>query len=67
MAAWPRRAAAASRRGAFFDSVGDRVSDTIVLVGFAWYAQDRFGGHAALVPLAVLGASQLVSYIRAKG
>lgn len=57
----------ASRRGAFFDSVGDRVSDTVVLVGFAWYAQSRFGHHAALVPLAVLGASQLVSYIRAKG
>ena len=56
----------ASRRGAFFDSVGDRVSDSIVLAGFAWYAQDRFGAHAALVPLAVLGASQLVSYIRAK-
>jgi CDP-diacylglycerol--glycerol-3-phosphate 3-phosphatidyltransferase len=56
-----------SRRGAFFDSVGDRVSDTVVLVGFAWYAQDRFGHHAALVPLAVLGVSQLVSYIRAKG
>ncbi len=56
-----------SQRGAFFDSVGDRVSDTIVLAGFAWYVQDRFGGHAALVPFAVLGASQLVSYIRAKG
>ncbi len=56
----------ASRRGAFFDSVGDRVSDSIVLAGFAWYAQDRFGAHAALLPLAVLGSSQLVSYIRAK-
>ena len=56
-----------SQRGAFFDSVGDRVSDAIVLVGFAWYVQDRFGGHAALIPMAVLGASQLVSYIRAKG
>ena len=50
-----------SQRGAFFDSVGDRVSDAIVLVGFAWYVQDRFGGHAALIPMAVLGASQLVS------
>ena len=54
----------ASRRGAFFDSVGDRVSDSLILGGMAWYAQDRFGHHAALVPLAVLGASQLVSYIR---
>jgi CDP-diacylglycerol---glycerol-3-phosphate 3-phosphatidyltransferase len=56
-----------SKRGAFFDSVGDRVNDTVILAGFAWYAQDRFGAHAAIVPLAVLGASQLVSYIRAKG
>lgn len=56
----------ASRRGAFFDSVGDRINDTAVLAGIAWYAQDRFGGHAALVPLAVLGVAQLVSYIRAK-
>ncbi|GEM_PF-109978 len=56
----------ASARGAFFDSVGDRVSDSVVLGGFAWYAQSRFHGHAALVPLAVLGASQLVSYVRAK-
>ncbi len=56
----------ASRRGAFFDSVGDRVNDTVVLAGFAWYVQDRFGGHAALVPLGALGASQLVSYVRAK-
>lgn len=55
-----------SQRGAFFDSVGDRISDTAVLAGFAWYAQGRFGHHAALVPLAVLGVSQLVSYIRAK-
>jgi len=55
-----------SARGAFFDSVGDRVSDTVLLAGFAWYAQDRFGHHAALVPLAVLGVSQLVSYVRAK-
>ncbi|HET9060343.1 MAG TPA: CDP-alcohol phosphatidyltransferase family protein [Acidimicrobiales bacterium] len=56
----------ASRRGAFFDSVGDRVSDSVVLVGMAWYAQDRFGAHSALVPMAVLAVSQLVSYIRAK-
>jgi CDP-diacylglycerol---glycerol-3-phosphate 3-phosphatidyltransferase len=61
-----RASGRASNRGAFFDSVGDRVSDTVVLAGFAWYAQDRFGHHAALVPMAVLGVSQLVSYIRAK-
>ena len=55
-----------SVRGAFFDSVSDRVSDSVVLGGVAWYLQDRYGGHAFALPLAVLGASLLVSYERAK-
>ncbi|MDA8062531.1 MAG: CDP-alcohol phosphatidyltransferase family protein [Actinomycetota bacterium] len=56
----------ATARGAFFDSVADRVSDAMVLGGFAWYLQDRYGGHAFVLPLALLGASLLVSYERAK-
>jgi CDP-diacylglycerol--glycerol-3-phosphate 3-phosphatidyltransferase len=56
----------ASVRGAFFDSVADRVSDTLVLGGMAWYLQNTHHGHVALLPMAVLGASLLVSYIRAK-
>jgi CDP-diacylglycerol--glycerol-3-phosphate 3-phosphatidyltransferase len=56
----------ASVRGAFFDSVCDRVTDTFVLGGVAWYLQDRHHGHAALLPFAVLGASLLISYERAK-
>lgn len=56
----------ASVRGAFFDSVADRVSDTLVLGGVAWYLQNTHHGHVALLPMAVLGASVLVSYIRAK-
>ena len=56
----------ASPRGAFFDSVADRVSDSLVLGGVAWYLAGRDGGHAALLPLAVLGASTLISYERAK-
>lgn len=56
----------ATVRGAFFDSVSDRVTDTFVLGGFAWYLQDRHGGHAAMLPFAVLGASLLISYLRAK-
>jgi CDP-diacylglycerol--glycerol-3-phosphate 3-phosphatidyltransferase len=55
-----------SVRGAFFDSVSDRVSDSLVLGGLAWYLQDRYGGHAFALPLAVLGASLLISYERAK-
>jgi CDP-diacylglycerol--glycerol-3-phosphate 3-phosphatidyltransferase len=56
----------ASPRGAFFDSVVDRVSDTLVLGGVAWYLASVDGGHAAILPLAVLGASNLVSYERAR-
>jgi CDP-diacylglycerol--glycerol-3-phosphate 3-phosphatidyltransferase len=56
----------ASMRGAFFDSVADRVTDTVVLGGIAWYLLDRYHGHIALLPMAVLGASLLVSYERAK-
>jgi CDP-diacylglycerol--glycerol-3-phosphate 3-phosphatidyltransferase len=56
----------ASARGAFFDSVADRVTDTLVLGGVAWYLLDRYHDHVALLPMAVLGASQLISYERAK-
>lgn len=55
-----------SPRGAFFDSVVDRVSDMVVLGGFAWYLTSADGGHAAMLPLAVMGASSLVSYERAR-
>jgi phosphatidylinositol phosphate synthase len=55
-----------SPRGAFFDSVADRVSDTLVLGGVAWYLASVDGGHAAILPLAVVGASNLVSYERAR-
>jgi hypothetical protein len=53
-------------RGAFFDSVADRVTDGLVLGGMAWYLQDRYHGHAFALPLAVLGFSLLISYQRAK-
>ena len=55
-----------SPRGAFFDSVVDRVSDTLVLGGLAWYLASTHSPHAALLPLAILGASNLVSYERAR-
>jgi CDP-diacylglycerol--glycerol-3-phosphate 3-phosphatidyltransferase len=56
----------ASPRGAFFDSVVDRVSDSLVLGGVAWYLAGAEGAHAAVLPLAVLAASNLVSYERAR-
>ena len=56
----------ASQRGAFFDSVADRVTDMLLLGGVAWYLAHRDGGHAALLPFAVMGLSALISYERAK-
>lgn len=56
----------ASPRGAFFDSVADRASDMVVLGGFAWHLASVDGGHAAMLPLAVMAASSLVSYERAR-
>ena len=56
----------ASPRGAFFDSVVDRVSDTLVLGGLAWYLASTHSPHTAILPLAILGASNLVSYERAR-
>jgi CDP-diacylglycerol---glycerol-3-phosphate 3-phosphatidyltransferase len=56
----------AGPRGAFFDSVSDRVTDALLLGGVAWYLASVHGGHMAVLPLAVLAASMLISYQRAK-
>lgn len=56
----------ASPRGAFFDSVADRFTDALLLGGVAWYLSTTQPGRIAVLPLAVLGASMLISYERAK-
>jgi len=56
----------ASVRGAFFDSVADRASDAVVMGGVAWYLVSVHKGELALLPLAVLGVTSIVSYERAK-
>ena len=55
----------AGPRGAFFDSVVDRVSDALLLGGVAWHLTSDSPG-APVLALAVLAASMLVSYERAK-
>ena len=61
-----KAAGTAGPRGAFFDSVADRVSDAMLLGGVAWYLADTHGGLMPLLPMAVLGASLIISYERAK-
>ncbi|HWE68128.1 MAG TPA: CDP-alcohol phosphatidyltransferase family protein [Acidimicrobiales bacterium] len=61
-----KAAGTASVRGAFFDSVTDRVADAVLMGGVAWYLIGKGEGHLAVLPLAVLGVTALVSYERAK-
>jgi len=56
----------ASVRGAFFDSVSDRVADALMLGGVAWYLVVRHHGTVSLLPFAILAMTQLISYQRAK-
>ena len=55
-----------SQRGAFFDSVVDRVTDSLLLGGVAWYLVGRESPYIALVPFAVAAMSSVISYERAK-
>ena len=61
-----KAAGTAGPRGAFFDSVADRVTDALLFGGVGWYLASTEGGHAAMLPFAILGASSLISYERAK-
>jgi CDP-diacylglycerol---glycerol-3-phosphate 3-phosphatidyltransferase len=60
-----RRTGQATARGAFFDSVSDRVSDVLLLGGVAWYLAAR-NPHLPVLALAVAGTSMVISYERAK-
>ena len=56
----------ASVRGAFLDSVADRVSDGFLFGGVAWYLVAHHRGQAVLLPFAILAITSLISYQRAK-
>jgi CDP-diacylglycerol--glycerol-3-phosphate 3-phosphatidyltransferase len=60
-----RTSGRASPRGAFFDSVADRVSDAVVFGGVAWYL-GRTSGRAPVLALAAVALAMLISYERAK-
>jgi len=55
-----------SQRGAFFDSVVDRVTDSLLFGGVAWYFASNESAHMAILPLAVAAMSSVISYERAK-
>jgi CDP-diacylglycerol--glycerol-3-phosphate 3-phosphatidyltransferase len=57
-----------SQRGAFFDSVIDRVTDAFLFGGLAWYFIKHHPNHPELgvLSMAVLAVSSIISYERAK-
>lgn len=55
-----------SIRGAFFDSVCDRISDSLLFAGLAWLLLSGPNPTEAIVAVALLGLSQLIPYMRAK-
>ena len=55
-----------SQRGAFFDSVIDRVTDFLIFGGVAWYFAGTESPYLTLLPFAVAGMSAVISYERAK-
>ncbi|HZJ27871.1 MAG TPA: CDP-alcohol phosphatidyltransferase family protein [Acidimicrobiia bacterium] len=55
----------ASPRGAFFDSVTDRVSDAVVFGGCAWYLAGE-SAHAPVLAFAAVALAMLISYERAR-
>ena len=55
-----------SQRGAFFDSVIDRVTDALLFGGVAWYFASEESAHLTILPMAVALMSGVISYQRAK-
>ena len=61
-----KAAGSASQRGAFFDSVVDRVTDSLLFGGVAWFLASEKSPHLAHLTIAIMGVSSLISYERAK-
>ena len=61
-----KAAGTASKKGAFFDSVADRVSDGLIFGGVAWYFASGIHPRLAVLPFAIFGVSAVISYERAK-
>jgi CDP-diacylglycerol--glycerol-3-phosphate 3-phosphatidyltransferase len=55
-----------SSRGAFFDSVSDRVTDAMLFGGVVWYLASNEPGRIMMLPVAIMALAMLISYERAK-
>jgi CDP-diacylglycerol--glycerol-3-phosphate 3-phosphatidyltransferase len=60
-----RHSGTAGSRGAFFDSVCDRVADAALLLGVAWHLTSE-SPELPVLTMAVLGLTMLITYERAR-
>ena len=61
-----KAAGTSSKRGAFFDSVSDRLTDALLFGGLTWHYASTRPGHLMMLPVAVMASAQIISYQRAK-
>ena len=61
-----RAAGTGSKRGAYFDSVSDRLTDGMLFGGVAWYLASTEPGRIMMLPVAIMGLAMFISYQRAK-
>lgn len=61
-----RASGTGSDRGAFFDSVSDRLTDALLFCGVAWYLASNEPGRIMMLPVAIMALAMFISYQRAK-
>jgi CDP-diacylglycerol--glycerol-3-phosphate 3-phosphatidyltransferase len=55
-----------SSRGAYFDSVADRLTDALLFGGVAWHLATIRTDHMMMLPVAIMATAMFISYQRAK-
>lgn len=55
-----------SLRGAYFDSVADRITDALLFGGVAWHLAGTRTDRVMMLPVAIMATAMFISYQRAK-
>ncbi len=61
-----KAAGTSSMRGAYFDSVSDRLTDIMLFSGVAWHLSATRDDQMHMLPVAIMGLAVMISYQRAK-
>jgi len=61
-----KAAGTSSMRGAYFDSVSDRLTDIMLFSGLAWHFSATRTDQIHMLPVAIMGLAIMISYQRAK-